>query len=191
MLVSRVRNTLARIGAMATAGDNYIIVDIGANLTNKKFSRDLDAVIQRAREAGETCTNNYRSFILSQVPITTMSEFVMKNYLFLSGVTKIMCTGTSLNGSKDALRLARLYPEMLYATAGEKHIALPHSSSSREYCSFQGFILMTLSCGTTSVWRPCASWCRTPSAWRWASAASTSTGTSPLLKFSCKYSRSR
>ena len=27
--------------------DNYIIVDVGANLTNKKFSRDLDAVIQR------------------------------------------------------------------------------------------------------------------------------------------------
>ena len=27
--------------------DNYIIVDIGANLTNKKFNRDLDAVIQR------------------------------------------------------------------------------------------------------------------------------------------------
>ena len=33
---------------------NYIIVDIGASLTNKKFSRDLDAVIQRAREAGVT-----------------------------------------------------------------------------------------------------------------------------------------
>ena len=33
---------------------NYIIVDIGANLTNKKFSRDLDQVIQRAREAGVT-----------------------------------------------------------------------------------------------------------------------------------------
>ena len=27
--------------------DNYIIVDVGANLTNKKFARDLDAVIQR------------------------------------------------------------------------------------------------------------------------------------------------
>jgi len=33
---------------------NYIIVDIGANLTNKKFSRDLDQVIQRARDAGVT-----------------------------------------------------------------------------------------------------------------------------------------
>ena len=32
--------------------NNYIIVDVGANLTNKKFSRDLDAVIQRAKDAG-------------------------------------------------------------------------------------------------------------------------------------------
>ena len=31
---------------------NYIIVDIGANLTNKKFSRDLDQVIQRATDSG-------------------------------------------------------------------------------------------------------------------------------------------
>ena len=34
---------------------NYIIVDIGANLTNKKFSRDLDQVIQRATDSGEVC----------------------------------------------------------------------------------------------------------------------------------------
>ena len=33
--------------------NNYIIVDVGANLTNKKFSRDLDAVIQRAKDAGK------------------------------------------------------------------------------------------------------------------------------------------
>jgi len=32
--------------------DNYVIVDIGANLTNKKYSRDLDSVIQRAKDAG-------------------------------------------------------------------------------------------------------------------------------------------
>lgn len=32
--------------------NNYIIVDVGANLTNKKFSRDLDAVIQRAKDSG-------------------------------------------------------------------------------------------------------------------------------------------
>lgn len=32
--------------------ENYILVDIGANLTNKKFVKDLDSVIARARNAG-------------------------------------------------------------------------------------------------------------------------------------------
>ena len=32
--------------------DNYIIVDIGANLTSKKFARDLDSVIKRAKDSG-------------------------------------------------------------------------------------------------------------------------------------------
>lgn len=32
--------------------ENYIIVDIGANLTNKKFSKDLDSVLQRAKDSG-------------------------------------------------------------------------------------------------------------------------------------------
>jgi TatD DNase family protein len=36
--------------------ENYIIVDIGANLTNKKYGRDLDSVIQRAKDAG-MCTS--------------------------------------------------------------------------------------------------------------------------------------
>ena len=31
-----------------------------------------------------------------------------------------MVTGTSLQASKDALRLTRLYPSVLYATAGKK-----------------------------------------------------------------------
>ncbi|KAI1278038.1 3'-5' ssDNA/RNA exonuclease TatD [Halotydeus destructor] len=30
----------------------YFIVDIGANLTNKKYSRDLDQVVQRAKDSG-------------------------------------------------------------------------------------------------------------------------------------------
>lgn len=32
--------------------DSYILVDICANLVNKKFSRDLEAVVQRAKDAG-------------------------------------------------------------------------------------------------------------------------------------------
>lgn len=31
---------------------SYILVDIGANLTNSKYSRDLDSVVERAKDAG-------------------------------------------------------------------------------------------------------------------------------------------
>ncbi|KAK3926089.1 3'-5' ssDNA/RNA exonuclease TatD [Frankliniella fusca] len=34
--------------------DNYLLVDVGAGLTNKKFAKDLDSVIQRAKDAGLT-----------------------------------------------------------------------------------------------------------------------------------------
>ena len=33
--------------------ENLIVVDAGANLTNKKYSRDLDSVVQRAKDAGK------------------------------------------------------------------------------------------------------------------------------------------
>nr|CAG4648711.1 EOG090X080R [Polyphemus pediculus] len=64
---------------------SYILVDIGANLTNSKYSRDLDSVVERAKDAG---------------------------------VRKIMVTGASVQCSKDALRLTRLYPGTIYSTAG-------------------------------------------------------------------------
>lgn len=32
--------------------ENLILIDVGANLTNKKYSRDLDAVVQRAQDSG-------------------------------------------------------------------------------------------------------------------------------------------
>lgn len=32
--------------------ENLILIDASASLTNKKFSRDLDSVIQRAQDAG-------------------------------------------------------------------------------------------------------------------------------------------
>lgn len=37
---------------MAKCMENYIVIDVGANLTNKKYSRDLDSVIQRAKDSG-------------------------------------------------------------------------------------------------------------------------------------------
>lgn len=73
--------------------DNLIVIDVGANLTNKKYSRDLDSVIQRAKDAG---------------------------------VQKIMVPGTSVKSSKEALRLTRIYPGIIYSTAGIH----PHDSKS-------------------------------------------------------------
>lgn len=35
--------------------ENLIVIDAGANLTNKKYSRDLDSVIQRAKDSGIIC----------------------------------------------------------------------------------------------------------------------------------------
>jgi uncharacterized integral membrane protein len=32
--------------------NNYLMIDIGANLTNRKFAKDLDSVVQRAKESG-------------------------------------------------------------------------------------------------------------------------------------------
>lgn len=33
--------------------ENYILIDTGTNLTNKKFARDLESVIKRATDAGK------------------------------------------------------------------------------------------------------------------------------------------
>lgn len=39
--------------SMSHCYENLIVIDAGANLTNKKYSRDLDSVVQRAKDAGE------------------------------------------------------------------------------------------------------------------------------------------
>ena len=45
--LQRRRFTMA---AKPEVSDNYMIVDVGANLTNKKFNRDVDSVIQPDRD---------------------------------------------------------------------------------------------------------------------------------------------
>lgn len=47
--------------------ENLILIDVGANLTNKKYSRDLDAVIQRAQDSGKISMRDglHADFILS------------------------------------------------------------------------------------------------------------------------------
>lgn len=61
------------------------MIDIGVNLTDKRFGRDLEAVLERARNAG---------------------------------VTPLVVTGTSIEGSQAAQALCDAYPGQLYFTAG-------------------------------------------------------------------------
>ncbi|GAB0088205.1 uncharacterized protein DMENIID0001_025960 [Sergentomyia squamirostris] len=73
--------------------ENLILIDGAANLVHKKFTRDQESVIQRAKDAG---------------------------------VQKIMVPGSSVKSSKEALRLSRIYPGIVYSTAGIH----PHDSKS-------------------------------------------------------------
>lgn len=41
-----------RANKMSKCLDNYILVDVGANLTSRKFNRDLESVIARAKDSG-------------------------------------------------------------------------------------------------------------------------------------------
>jgi len=36
--------------------DNYLLIDVGSNMVNKKFNRDLESVLQRAKDSGIICT---------------------------------------------------------------------------------------------------------------------------------------
>nr|CAG4651915.1 EOG090X080R [Triops cancriformis] len=92
-LKSRTAQSLSALEAELS--QEYILVDIGANLTNSKYARDLDSVIERAKDAG---------------------------------VKKIMVTGASIQCSKEALRLTRIYPGTLYSTAGVH----PHDAKTWE-----------------------------------------------------------
>ena len=55
-LSEEVRSALAADFSEFTFGaadGHYLLIDIGANLTNRKFTRDLDIVLQRARDVGK------------------------------------------------------------------------------------------------------------------------------------------
>jgi len=57
---------------------SYILVDIGANLSNKKFSRDVDSVIQRAKEVG------VQKIIVIGTSVATSKEALRLTHLFPS-----------------------------------------------------------------------------------------------------------
>lgn len=56
-----------------------------------------------------------RLFILTEI---RRNVCFIGAYLFFAGVQKIMVPGTSVKSSKEALRLSRLYPGIIYSTAG-------------------------------------------------------------------------
>jgi TatD DNase family protein len=49
--------------SMQKCYENYVIIDVGANLTNKKYGRDLDSVIQRAKDAGMCMPTSRRNCV--------------------------------------------------------------------------------------------------------------------------------
>ncbi len=48
-------NTQTPSGVDGDGCDRYLLVDIGANLTNRKYNKDLDSVVARAKESGSLC----------------------------------------------------------------------------------------------------------------------------------------
>ncbi|ENN80025.1 hypothetical protein HUJ04_004604 [Dendroctonus ponderosae] len=50
--VHTVAEDLMKAAKMEKCYENYILIDVGANLTNKKYGRDLDSVVQRAKDSG-------------------------------------------------------------------------------------------------------------------------------------------
>ena len=78
---------------------NYIIVDIGANLTNKKFSRDLDQVIQRATDSGEEDQKSTSSNIL------TSQGYHQINSAQAPYITNQQFRGVKDNGDRDIFTL--------------------------------------------------------------------------------------
>jgi TatD DNase family protein len=87
------------------------MIDIGANLTNKRFASDLEAVLARAAAAG---------------------------------VSKIVATGTSLEGSHLAHELTQAHPGAIYSTAGIH----PHSATA---CDADALAQLAVLCAQREV----------------------------------------
>lgn len=62
--------------------DNYLLIDVGSNMVNKKFTRDLESVLQRAKDSGEygVCFPFRRMRPISfDVPLRTIASVVLSN----------------------------------------------------------------------------------------------------------------
>ena len=49
----QIKSNEEMLRSLRLASCNYMMVDIGANLTDRRFAKDLDSVVQRSKEAGE------------------------------------------------------------------------------------------------------------------------------------------
>jgi hypothetical protein len=62
--------------------DNYLLIDVGSNMVNKKFSRDLESVLQRAKDSGEFDILNVHINIPHFIHFTLSFEYLIF-YLFV------------------------------------------------------------------------------------------------------------
>ena len=60
-----------------------------------------------------------------------------------------MVTGTSLHSTKEALRLTRLYPDILYSTAGEG--LWPQLASFVPSLAMRRWVVREVACGVTAL----------------------------------------
>lgn len=51
--MSKEQNIEANPSNMEHCYENLILIDCGSNLANKKYARDLDQILKRAKEAGQ------------------------------------------------------------------------------------------------------------------------------------------
>ena len=66
---------------------SFVLVDIGANLTSSKYARDLDSVLERAKDAG------IQFHYYFQIACYGTHFYQL---FYITGVRKIMVTGASV-----------------------------------------------------------------------------------------------
>jgi len=80
--------------SMQQCYENYIIIDVGANLTNKKYGRDLDSVIQRAKDAGMCMSIVRKNCVAVRIWSEVWVLWLFSRHLFSSILILFaVCTG--------------------------------------------------------------------------------------------------
>lgn len=85
--------------------DNYLLIDVGSNMVNKKFSRDLESVLQRAKDSGELFFISMTSIILFQVISIALIVRSIENSVRID----VFCSTTTLIRVSSFLRCSEDY----------------------------------------------------------------------------------